>query len=80
MKDIDKRNVLDEEPFSYKISKDKKVFIYWNDKQVTILRGKESERFLSKIEKANSKDKQLIMAKITGNFKRGNEKDNKGRR
>lgn len=26
---IDKRNVLDEELFSYKITKDKKVMIYW---------------------------------------------------
>lgn len=74
---IDKRNVLDEEPFSYKVVKDNKVFIYWNDKQVSILRDKVSDRFLTKMRNASIKDAQLIMAKITGNFKRGNEKDNK---
>lgn len=74
---VDKRNILDEEPFSYKITKDKKVFLYWYDKQVSILRGKESERFIAKIKAADAKEAQLIMAKITGNFKRGNEKDNK---
>ena len=74
---IDKRNVLDEEPFSYKVVKDNRVFIYWNDKQVSILRGKESDRFLSKMKNASIKEAQLSMAKITGNFKRGNEKDNK---
>jgi hypothetical protein len=74
---VDKRNILDGEPFSYKILKDKKIIIYWNDKQVTILRGKESERFLAKIQNTDKKEAQLIMAKITGNFKHGNERDNK---
>lgn len=74
---IDKRSILDGKPFSYKITKDKKVFIYWKGKQVTILKGKENERFLLKIQNANEKELQLIMAKVTGNFKRGNEKSNK---
>lgn len=42
-----------------------------------ILKGKESEKFLSKVSKANTIEAQLIMAKITGNFKRGNEKTSK---
>ncbi len=75
--EVDKRNILDKEPFSYKLTKDKKIFIYWNGKQVTILKGKESQRFLDKIKSADVKEVQLIMAKITGNFKHGNEKDNK---
>ncbi len=77
MSEIDKRNKLDEEPFSYNISKDNKVFIYWNGKQVTILNGKDSDRFLARINNADPKQSQLIMAKVTGNFKRGNEKNNK---
>ncbi len=76
---IDKGNRLHEECFSYRISKDNKVFIYWYDKQVMILKGKESEKFLAKIERADALESQLIMAKVTGNFKRGNEKMNKGR-
>jgi len=74
LNEVDKRNRLDEEPFSYNVSKDKKVFKYWHGKQVTILKGKESDKFLARIEKADSKEKQLIMAKVTGNFKHGNEK------
>lgn len=76
---VDKRNILDGEPFSYKVLKDNKIFIYWNDKQVSILKGQESERFLSKMQNADIKEAQLIMAKITGNFKHGNEKDNKNK-
>lgn len=76
---IDKHNRFDEEVFSYKASKDKKVFIFWYGKQVMILKGKKSEQFLSRIEKADEFQAQLIMAKITGNFKRGNEKLSKRR-
>lgn len=77
MGEVDKRNILDEEPFSYRVSKDNRVFIFWHGKQVSILKGKESEKFLARIKNADLKEVQLAMAKITGNFKRGNEKLNK---
>lgn len=74
---VDKRNILDEESFSYKITKDNKVFLYWHGKQVNMLRNKESEHFITKVKNVDTKEAQLIMAKLTGNFKRGNEKGNK---
>lgn len=77
MNEVDKRNRLDEEPFSYSVSKDNKVLIYWNGKQVTILKGKAREQFLARIKNMNGKEAQLVMAKITGNFKHGNEKNSK---
>jgi hypothetical protein len=70
---IDKRGRLDEEIFSYRESKDK-VFIFWHTKQVMILKGKQAQKFLSKIENLDGKEAQLVMAKITGNFKHGNER------
>ncbi|WP_328804080.1 hypothetical protein [Paenibacillus glycinis] len=77
MSNIDKRNRLNEEVFTYKTTKDNKVFIYWKGKQVTVLSGKESEKFLQRILNKDHKEIQLVMAKITGNFKHGNEKDNR---
>jgi len=77
MSNIDKRNRLSEEVFTYKLTKENKIFIYWNGKQVTTLTGKASEKFLKSIEGKNHLETQLVMAKITGNFKHGNEKDNK---
>ncbi|MEA4883278.1 MAG: hypothetical protein VB144_06420 [Clostridia bacterium] len=74
MENIDQRNRLAEEPFSYRVSKDRKVFIYWHGEQVVILSGKASERFLVRISEADARTAQLIMAKATGNFKHGNEK------
>ena len=74
---VDRRDRLSEEVFTYRVSKDNKIFISWHGRQVTILSGKESEKFLKRIEHADHKAAQLIMAKVTGNFKRGNEKANK---
>lgn len=74
MAHIDKRNRLDEEPFSFRVNKNSTVFLDFNGKQVKILKGKEAEKFLKRMNDAeDAKSRQLIMAKITGNFKRGNE-------
>ncbi|MBI5353015.1 MAG: hypothetical protein HZB50_10285 [Chloroflexi bacterium] len=74
MTEIDKRHVLDNKIFTYRTIKEDKVFIYWYEKQVTILKGKEAQRFIGKIRRLNDQEAQLVMAKITGNFKRGNER------
>ena len=56
--------------FSYQASKDDTVRISWNGRVVTTLRGREALRFLDDVGRG---DEQLVMAKATGNFKRGNE-------
>ncbi|HCX48213.1 MAG TPA: hypothetical protein DG757_04060 [Bacillus sp. (in: Bacteria)] len=73
MNNIDKRNRLDDEPFNFRVTKDNTVFLDYNGRQVKVLKGTEAEKFLKKISVAESTtEAQLIMAKITGNFKRGN--------
>lgn len=78
-KPVDRRGILDEEVFSYRVSKDEKVFISWHGKQVTVLSGRKAAEFARAIDGADSKQAQLIMARATGNFKRGNEKQAKRR-
>lgn len=75
MDNIDKRNRLEEEPFSFRRTKDHTIFVDYYGKQVKILKGTEAEKFLKRMNSSESEmAKQLIMAKITGNFKRGNER------
>lgn len=76
MENIDRRNRLAESPFSYRVAKDGKVFVYWHGKQVLIIRGKDGEKFLARMATADQLAAQLLMAKLTGNFKHGNEKSN----
>ncbi|MFK4292673.1 ribonuclease HIII [Bacillus sp. RC240] len=75
MKKTDKRNRLDDMMFHYRVTKNNIVLIEYYEKKIVILKGNDAEKFLNKINRAsNEKEKQLIMAKITGNFKRGNER------
>ena len=77
---IDKRGALDSDVFSYRATKDQKVFISYYGKHVTTLSGSKALVFLEEIQGAEHKDAQLVLAKETGNFKRGNEKQSKLKR
>lgn len=71
----DRRNRLEENPFTYSISKKQTVFISCEGKQIKVAKGKEAEKLIGKIQQAETdKDVQLVLAKATGNFKHGNEK------
>jgi hypothetical protein len=70
----DQRGILDEAVFVYQQTKDGKVLISWQNKLVKILKGAEADKFLKKITDLDEKQTQLALAKITGNFKRGNER------
>ncbi len=65
---------MDNKVFTYRLIKDDKVFIYWHGKPVMILKDKEAQRFIHKTENLSDDELQLVMAKVTGNFKRGNER------
>lgn len=71
---IDQRHRLDDEVFSYRVSKDRKVFIFWHGKQIMILKDVAAAKFTREIAEAEPQQAQLLMAKITGNFKHGNER------
>jgi hypothetical protein len=75
MSGIDKRGKLEEQPFIFQATKDGKVFIHWQGKLVTTLRGKAAEKFLKSMADANPTQAQLLMARVTGHFKHGNEKN-----
>ena len=74
----DRRNILrDEAPFDYRILKDNKAQINYHGKMVKILKGKEYDKLLKVIDTDDAYQVQLFLAKVTGNFKRGNEKMSK---
>lgn len=82
MSEIDKRGKLSEEPFTYQTTKKGTVVIYFNGKQIKIIKDSEAENLLRKIKEVegNVTEVQLLLAKITGNFKRGNERTGKNKR
>lgn len=73
MAEAEKPSRLTQEIFTYYVGKDSKVFIAWEGQQLTILKDKATAHFRTKIQDLSGEAAQLVMAKITGNFKRGNE-------
>lgn len=63
--------------FSYKIAKSGAILISHHGKQVTTLRGKQAAEFLKKSDKLDFAGEQQLMARVTGNYKRGNERQAK---
>jgi hypothetical protein len=64
----------DDQVFSFRDTKDGTVFLFWQGKKVMTLKGEGAKRFLARVDGASAEQAQLVMAKVTGNFKRGNER------
>lgn len=77
LSNIDKHDRLKENPFSYTNTKSMKTILYYEGKQIMILSEKDSKKLQSRIEGKSEFEIQMALAKVTGNFKRGNERMSK---
>jgi hypothetical protein len=68
----ERRTSIYDEAFDYRTRKDGTVVISHHGHPVTTLRGKEAAKFAGRIEGLGERGAQLLMARVTGNFKRGN--------
>lgn len=57
--------------FSYTVRKNGEVVITHQGRLATTLRGPKATRFLDQVQ---DRDPQELMARLTGNYKRGNER------
>lgn len=64
--------------FDYRVTKAGKVLIYWHNRLVVTLANQRATKFLRQLDEGA--DSQQLMARFTGNFKRGNEREGKNRR
>ena len=71
---MDERDPLADEPFSYAGRADGSIVIHYRAAPVTVLRGKAADRFRTRLDGADARAAQQLMARVTGNFKRGNER------
>ena len=65
---------LADEPFSYRMTKDGRIRISCAGRVVTTLVGAAARKLASRLESADARQAQLVMAKATGHFKQGNER------
>lgn len=65
---------LGDAPYSYATRADGTVVISYHGAPITLLRGKAAARFETRMADADAEGAQQLMARATGNFKRGNER------
>jgi hypothetical protein len=58
--------------FTHVVRKSGEVVVTHHGVTAAVLRGRAAERFLADIERSD--DPQLVMARVTGNYRRGNER------
>lgn len=71
---FDKKQRLTENNFSYRAMKDGCIFLFWHTRHIKTLKGPAAQKFLQDIAYKDPQEVQLVLAKITGNFKHGNER------
>lgn len=62
------------DPFAFRETAGGEVRIERGGKVVTILRGADASAFLRKVANAAEAERQAAMARVTGNYRRGNER------
>jgi hypothetical protein len=62
------------EQFGYRVTKDDRVLVTFRGRHVVTVAGAKGEQLAAALAEADGEQEQLLLAKATGNFKRGNER------
>jgi len=61
--------------FSATITRDNRVLVSWEGRQVVALTDAAASNVIDRLERAEDEEaEQMVLARATGNFKRGNER------
>lgn len=70
----DARNRFAEDVFVHRVTKDGTVLISWQGRTVTTVSGAAAAKLVSRLDAADRREVQHLLARATGNFRRGNER------
>jgi hypothetical protein len=68
---------LDDKPFAWERRGDH-LLVTHRGRRAAVLRGDAAASFLGRVERLDEAGAQQLMARVTGNFKRGNERRTEG--
>lgn len=63
-----------DDPFDWRVTKDGQVLVSRGGRVVTTVRGRSAERLAERLERAGEEEAQQLLARATGNYRRGNER------
>jgi hypothetical protein len=65
---------LAEDPFEYRVTKDGSILISRGGRQIAIVAGTRAARLITRLESGDEEAQQQALARITGNYRHGNER------
>lgn len=65
---------LDDNPFDWRVTKDGQLLVSRGGRVVTTVRGAAAAKLLGRLSGAGDDEAQQLLARATGNYKRGNER------
>lgn len=65
---------LDDNPFDWRATKDGQLLVSRGGRVVTVLRGRAAAALAAKLDHADPDAAQQLLARATGNYRRGNER------
>jgi len=70
----DTRDRFADDVFTHRVTQDRTVLISWQGRTVTTVSGRAAARLIDRLATADRVEVQHLLARATGNFKRGNER------
>lgn len=64
---------LEDDPFTWQVTKDGRVLVSRGGRQIAIVAGAEADRLRPRLERSPDAAQQAL-ARVTGNYRRGNER------
>ena len=64
---------LDDDPFSYRVTKDGRILVSRGGRLIVTVAGSRAERLIGMLGADDAQDQELL-ARATGNYRRGNER------
>lgn len=64
---------LEDDPFTWQVTEDGRVLVFRGGQQVSVVAGTRADRLLPRLT-ASPESAQEALARVTGDYRRGNEK------
>ena len=63
-----------DDPFDWQVTKDGRVRVFRGGREVVVIGGARGDKLAAELTAADDEGAQQLLARATGNYKRGNEK------
>lgn len=70
----DARGRLDDDLFDYQLTKSGQVLVSRGGRRIAVIAGAKAAKLVAQLDRGDERARQLALAKVTGNYRHGNER------